>query len=130
MDVHVERTRGADDQHAVDTHHVDIDKQVKIYITVFVALMALTLITVAVSYLHLPPAMAIAVALLVATVKGTLVACYFMHLIAEKKLIYAVLVHHGGVLRRAAGASGADAQQRLLDSRGSPAPAPAASGAH
>jgi cytochrome c oxidase subunit IV len=80
-----------DDQHVVD-HHVDIDKQVKIYITVFVTLMALTLITVAVSYLHLPPAMAIAVALLVATVKGALVACYFMHLIAEKKLIYAVLV--------------------------------------
>jgi caa(3)-type oxidase subunit IV len=31
------------------------------------------------------------VALLVATIKGTLVACYFMHLISEKKLIYAVL---------------------------------------
>ena len=29
--------------------------------------------------------------LLVATVKGSLVACYFMHLISEKKLIYAVL---------------------------------------
>jgi cytochrome c oxidase subunit 4 len=81
-----------DVEHAVDTHHVDIDKQVKIYITVFVSLMALTLITVAVSYLHLPPAMAIAVALLVASIKGALVACYFMHLIAEKKLIYAVLV--------------------------------------
>ena len=34
---------------------------------------------------------AVSVALLVATVKGTLVACYFMHLISEKKLIYAVL---------------------------------------
>jgi caa(3)-type oxidase subunit IV len=33
----------------------------------------------------------VTVALLVATVKGTLVACYFMHLISEKKLIYAVL---------------------------------------
>jgi caa(3)-type oxidase subunit IV len=31
------------------------------------------------------------VALLVATVKGGLVACYFMHLISEKKLILAVL---------------------------------------
>jgi cytochrome c oxidase subunit IV len=81
-----------EDHHAIDGHHVDIDKQVKIYITVFVALMALTLITVAISYLHLPPAMAIAVALFVALVKGSLVACYFMHLIAEKKLIYAVLV--------------------------------------
>jgi cytochrome c oxidase subunit IV len=87
-----ERAIDVDDQHAVDTHHVDIDKQVKIYITVFVSLMALTLITVAVSYLHLPPVLAISVALLVATIKGTLVACYFMHLIAEKKLIYAVLI--------------------------------------
>jgi|EndMetStandDraft_5_1072996.scaffolds.fasta_scaffold16574_3 cytochrome c oxidase subunit IV len=80
-----------DDQHAVDTHHVDIDKQVKIYITVFTALMALTLITVAISYLHLPTGAAVTVALFVALVKGSLVACYFMHLIAEKKLIYAVL---------------------------------------
>jgi cytochrome c oxidase subunit IV len=70
----------------------DIDKHVKVYITVFVALMALTLITVAVSYLDLPPTLAIAVALFVATIKGSLVACYFMHLISEKKLIYAVLV--------------------------------------
>ena len=69
----------------------EIDKHVRVYIIVFVALMALTLITVAVSYLDLPPAMAIAVALFVATIKGSLVACYFMHLISEKKLIYAVL---------------------------------------
>ena len=73
-------------------HAADIDKHVRIYITVFVALMALTLITVAVSYLDLPPRTAIAVALFVATIKGSLVACYFMHLISEKKLIYAVLV--------------------------------------
>jgi len=70
----------------------EIDRHVKVYITVFVALMALTIITVAISYLHLPPAMAIAVALFVATIKGGLVACYFMHLISEKKLIYAVLL--------------------------------------
>jgi len=70
----------------------DIDRHVRVYITVFVALMALTLITVAISYLHLPLPIAVTVALLVATVKGSLVACYFMHLISEKKLIYAVLV--------------------------------------
>src|ERR671913_279127 len=73
-------------------HAAEIDRHVRIYITVFVALMALTIITVAISYLDLPPAMAIAVALFVATIKGSLVACYFMHLISEKKLIYAVLV--------------------------------------
>ena len=73
-------------------HAADIDRHVRVYITVFVALMALTVITVAVSYLDLPPAMAVTVALFVATVKGSLVACYFMHLISEKRLIYAVLV--------------------------------------
>jgi cytochrome c oxidase subunit 4 len=72
-------------------HAVDIDRHVRVYITVFVALMALTIITVGVSYLHLPLPIAVTVALLVATVKGSLVACYFMHLISEKKLIYAVL---------------------------------------
>jgi cytochrome c oxidase subunit 4 len=80
--------------HAIELtseHLADIDRHVRVYIIVFVALMALTIVTVAVSYLHLPTAMAIAVALLVATIKGSLVACYFMHLISEKKLIYAVL---------------------------------------
>jgi cytochrome c oxidase subunit 4 len=72
-------------------HAADIDRQVRIYITVFVALMALTIVTVAISYLHLPVPMAVTVALLVATIKGSLVACYFMHLISEKKVIYAVL---------------------------------------
>ena len=84
--------------HAVTTNHAgtsdhaaDIDKHVKIYITVFVTLMVLTIVTVAISRLHLPVPIAVTVALLVATIKGTLVASYFMHLISEKKLIYAVL---------------------------------------
>ena len=80
--------------HGADLGHdpAEIDRHVKVYITVFVALMALTLITVAVSYLNLSTPMAIAVAVFIATVKGSLVACYFMHLISEKKLIYAVLL--------------------------------------
>lgn len=72
------------------THH-DHAKQVRTYITVFVALMALTIVTVAVSYLHLSVAPAIAVALFIALIKGTLVASYFMHLISEKKVIYVTL---------------------------------------
>ena len=74
-----------------DDHAVDIDRHVRVYITVFVSLMALTLITVAVSYLHLSVGAAIAVALFIATIKGSLVACYFMHLISERKLIYWVM---------------------------------------
>ncbi len=76
----------------MDEHAVDVKKHVRIYITVFVALLALTLITVAVSYLDLPTAAAVAVALLIASVKGSLVACYFMHLISERKLIFLVLL--------------------------------------
>ena len=72
-------------------HAADIDRHVKVYITVFVTLMVLTIVTVAISRLHLPVHQAVAVALLVAIIKGSLVACYFMHLISEKKLIYAVL---------------------------------------
>jgi cytochrome c oxidase subunit 4 len=73
-------------------HAVDIDRHVRIYITVFFALMVLTVITVAISYLDLSVPMAVTVALFVATIKGALVAGYFMHLVSEKKLIYAVLV--------------------------------------
>ena len=72
-------------------HTADIDKHVRIYVTVFLVLMALTIITVAISRLHLPLPIAVSIALLVAVVKGSLVACYFMHLISEKRLIYAVL---------------------------------------
>jgi cytochrome c oxidase subunit 4 len=80
--------------HAADItgdHAVDIDKHVRVYITVFVALMVLTIITVAIARLHLPVPIAVGIALLVATIKGSLVAGYFMHLVSEKKLIYAVL---------------------------------------
>src|SRR3954470_24094871 len=72
-------------------HAAEIDRHVRIYITVFVTLMALTIITVAISRFHLPIPIAVSVALFVAIIKGTLVACYFMHLISEKRLIYAVL---------------------------------------
>jgi cytochrome c oxidase subunit 4 len=72
-------------------HHVDLKKHVRTYMLVFGSLMVLTIVTVAVKYLHLPLAPAIMVALAIATVKGSLVACYFMHLISERKLILILL---------------------------------------
>ncbi len=69
----------------------DIARHVKVYITVFVALMALTIVTVAIASLHLSVGSAILLAMLIASIKGSLVACYFMHLISEKKIIYCVL---------------------------------------
>jgi len=77
--------------HTADVNE-HIKKHVQVYILVFVALMVLTVVTVAVSYLHLSIGKAIAVALFIATIKGSLVALYFMHLISEKKVIYAVLI--------------------------------------
>ena len=74
------------------SHGGDLQKEIKTYISVFVALGILTVITVTVSRLHFPLGLAIAAALLIAIVKGGLVACYFMHLISERKLIYALLV--------------------------------------
>ena len=74
------------------THAEDIKKHVRVYVTVFITLMLLTMVTVAISYLHLPIKMAVTFAMLVATIKGSLVACYFMHLISEKKFIYGALI--------------------------------------
>ena len=62
----------------------DIRAQVKVYFMVLGALLVLTLVTVAISYLHLPVGQAVALALVVATVKGSLVAVFFMHLKGEK----------------------------------------------
>ena len=76
------------DAHSVD----DIKKSVKTYFMIFGALMVLTVITVGVSYVHLPLAMAVLVALVVATIKGSLVAMYFMHLLHERKVIYWALL--------------------------------------
>ena len=75
-----------------DEHAADIDRHVRIYITVFVSLMVLTLITVLANFkLHLSVPATIALALVIASVKASLVACYFMHLISERKLLYWVL---------------------------------------
>ncbi len=75
-----------------DDHAIDVDKHVRTYILIFVALAILTGVTVGVYYLDLSVGASIALALLIATVKAGLVACYFMHLISEKKLILWVLL--------------------------------------
>jgi cytochrome c oxidase subunit IV len=74
------------------THAEDIKKHVRVYVSVFVALLALTIVTVTISYFNLSVVPAIIVALIIASIKGSLVASYFMHLISEKKLIFAALI--------------------------------------
>ena len=70
----------------------DIKKEVKVYLIVFGSLAFLTIVTVLVSRLHFGLAGNITIALIIAVVKASLVACYFMHLISERKLIYGILV--------------------------------------
>jgi len=69
-----------------------IKKSVRIYLVVFALLAALTALTVAVSYLDLATGMAITVALFIASVKASLVAMFFMHLIDERQAIYSILL--------------------------------------
>lgn len=70
----------------------EVSKHVKVYLTVFIALMIGTVVTVGLNYLHFDSVvLTIAIALFVATIKATLVACYFMHLITEKRMIYIIL---------------------------------------
>ena len=73
--------------------HTDINRHVRIYLTVFASLMVLTGLTVA-AWKWGPEAdgPTIAVALAIAVIKASLVALFFMHLSAEKRLIYWVLV--------------------------------------
>lgn len=75
-------------------HHSpeEIKKHQKTFWTVGGVLFVLTILTVAVAYFHLPIAAAVLVALLVASLKGGLVAGVFMHLIAERKVIYQLLI--------------------------------------
>ncbi len=69
-----------------------VKQHVRVYLMVFSALAVLTVVTVAISYLHLPTAYAIGIAMVVATVKASLVALYFMHLISEEKVILWLLL--------------------------------------
>lgn len=75
----------------MDDAHADVDRHVKAALMVFASLLLLTGFTVGAYFLHLPTRLAITLALLIATAKGTLVACWFMHLVSEKKLVYWVL---------------------------------------
>jgi len=73
-----------------ETH--DIGKEIRKYIVVFVVLLVLTVVTVAASNLQIGVTLGILVALMIASVKGYLVACNFMHLSSEKTTVYFVLI--------------------------------------
>ena len=70
----------------------DPGSHARTYLTVFAALAVLTVVTVAIGYLSLPIGLGITIALIIAAVKGSLVAAFFMHLVSEVKPIYWILL--------------------------------------
>src|SRR4051812_29311992 len=74
-------------------HPVDMSKSIRTYGIVGALLLVFTGITVGVNLVHLSSvAIAITIALIIATMKGSMVAAIVMHLNHEKKWIYGALV--------------------------------------
>lgn len=85
-------SHGSQVSHDAHDDH-DIQHHVRRYLYVFYALIVGTVVTVLASRLPIESvAVTVAIALLIALVKGFLVAGYFMHLISEKKMIYGILL--------------------------------------
>jgi cytochrome c oxidase subunit 4 len=76
--------------------HAEIDSHVRTYIMVFASLMVLTILTVGAWHFghkwEISHAATITIALIIATIKASLVACFFMHLLTEKKLVLGIMV--------------------------------------
>ncbi len=82
------------EHYAPNTH--DVSKHVRGYLIIGATLIFCTLLTVFLSYVNFGTEKAnVAVAMILATFKAGLVAYVFMHLSAEKKLIYRVLIFTG-----------------------------------
>jgi cytochrome c oxidase subunit 4 len=75
--------------------HSDVEsvrKSIRLYLMIGAALFVFTVITVAVNQLQLAVPAAITLALIIASIKGSMVASVFMHLSHEKKWIYGSLL--------------------------------------
>ena len=71
---------------------VAIKKSVRAYLTVGLLLLVFTGITVAANQFHFVVPVAITVALIIAALKGSMVASVFMHLSHERRWIYGALL--------------------------------------
>ena len=75
--------------------HLDMDamrKTIRLYLIIGAALLVFTGLTVGANSLHLAVPAAITVALIIAIMKGSMVASVFMHLSHERKWIYGSLL--------------------------------------
>jgi len=69
-----------------------VRKSIRLYLTIGVSLLIFTAVTVAANRFHFVVPIAIAVALVIAIIKGSMVASVFMHLNNEQRWIYGALV--------------------------------------
>jgi len=69
-----------------------VRKSIRIYLSVGVALLIFTAVTVAANQFHFAVPVAITVALIIAGTKGSMVAAVFMHLNQEQRWIYGALL--------------------------------------
>ncbi len=73
-------------------HSHDVRKHLKVYLAVFISLAILTAVTVLAALVgreyEFSVAAAVLVGLLIAALKGSLVALFFMHLKSDWKLVY------------------------------------------
>jgi cytochrome c oxidase subunit 4 len=69
-----------------------IKKSIRTYLMIGGVLFVGTVITVLANQVHLAVPLAITVALIIATIKGSMVAAVFMHLNHEKRWVYGALL--------------------------------------
>ena len=72
-------------------HAHDVAKHIRGYLIIGGTLLIGTVLTVLASYVDLGHHWNIILALVIATIKASLVALFFMHLISERQMIYTVL---------------------------------------
>jgi len=70
----------------------EVKKSIGTYMKVGVALLVFTGITVGANQFHFGVPVAVTVALIIATMKGSMVASIFMHLSHERKWVYGALI--------------------------------------
>ncbi len=75
--------------------HTSGTSHIKTYLAIGAALLGGTIVTVLAAKVHLGIILGIIVAIIIASIKGWLVAGYFMHLLHERKGIYWLLALTG-----------------------------------
>jgi cytochrome c oxidase subunit 4 len=128
--------------HGDHNHEIEhIRGHIKVYVLIFAMLILGTIVTVAISYKDFgAPWINITIGLIIATIKASLVAGWFMHLVSERRMVHSILVVCGFMFAvlvflfvwtmSSDSLIGGGKHQHLRDSEGAAAAAPAHAPAH